>query len=292
MFRLPSSPWIWLVSLTLAAAACTRTAQSDGAAGAGTTLSVKGSDTMVILAQRWAEEYMKVDPTVRVQVTGGGSGTGIAALINGSVDICQSSRPMTKKEQAEVLARRGKPAVETNVALDALAVYANAESPVREISIPALAKVYEGVTTSWSELGGPDHAIVLYGRDSNSGTYAFFKDHVLGGKDFAPATQALAGTSALVSAVKGDAFGIGYGGIAYTSGIRALSVKPDEGARAIAPTLATAQDGSYPLSRVLYFYTVDDPSPAIVKFIAWVTGPDGQKTISDVGYFPLPKKGG
>jgi len=279
--------------------ACTRTDASSadpsgsGAPGPGherSAISVKGSDTMVILGQRWAEDYMKANPSVVIQVTGGGSGTGIAALINGSTDICESSRPMKDKEKADLLARRSLPALETKVALDALAVYVNKSNPLREISLPALAKVYRGETLSWKDLGGPDRAIVLYGRENNSGTYGYFKEHVLGGKDFAAATQTLAGTSAVANAVKGDELGIGYGGIAYLEGIQALRVKKDEASPAVAPSLATAQDGSYPVSRFLYFYTAGEPTPAMRRFISWVTGPEGQKTISEVGYYPLPKR--
>jgi len=270
-------------------AACTRTDANRGAPGDKTRLTMKGSDTMVILGQRWAETYMHDSPEVTVQVTGGGSGTGIAALINGSADICESSRAMSDKERAAVVAKRGAAAVETKVALDALAIYVNARSSLSEISLPKLAQLYRGEVTSWKDVGGPDHAIVLYGRENNSGTYGYFKDHVLGGRDFAASTQTLAGTSAVVNAVKGDEFGIGYGGIAYLEGVRALKVKKDDASPAVAPSFETAEDGSYPISRFLYFYTAGDPPPTMKKFIEWVVGPGGQKVISEVGYYPLPR---
>jgi phosphate transport system substrate-binding protein len=278
--------------------ACTRTESqpasgiaADGAVTVAdkTSVTLKGSDTMVILGQRWAEEYMKRNPGVTIQVTGGGSGTGIAALINGTTDICESSRPMKDKEKDEVQAKRGAPAVETKVALDALAVYVNEKSPVTEIAIPTLRKIYMGETTNWKDAGGPSHGIVLYGRENNSGTYGYFKEHVLENKDFAPATQTLAGTSAVVNAVKGDVFGIGYGGIAYLEGIRALKVKKDDASPAVAPTLETAQSGDYPISRFLYFYTAGAPAGTAKKFIDWTVSPEGQKVIGDVGYYPLPK---
>jgi phosphate transport system substrate-binding protein len=253
------------------------------------SFSLKGSDTMVILGQRWAEAYMKMVPTSTIQVTGGGSGTGIAALINGSTDICESSRPMKDKEKEDLKAKRGADAVETRVALDALAIYVNAKNPLKQISIPAVAKIYQGETKSWKDLGAADHAIILYGRENNSGTYGYFKEHVLQNKDFAPATQTLAGTSAVVNAVKGDEFGIGYGGIAYLEGIRALEVKKDDASPAIAPSLETAQGGTYPLSRFLFFYTAGEPTGLAKNFIEWVKGPEGQKVIGDVGYYALPK---
>jgi phosphate transport system substrate-binding protein len=244
---------------------------------------------MVILGQRWAETYMKETPGVTIQVTGGGSGTGIAALINGATEICESSRPMKDKEKEDLKAKRGADAVETKVALDALAVYVNAKSPLQEIAIPDLAKIYLGETKNWKDVGGPSHAIVLYGRENNSGTYGYFKEHVLANKDFAAATQTLAGTSAVVNAVKGDEFGIGYGGIAYLEGIRALKVKKDASSPAVAPSLESAQSGSYPISRFLYFYTAGQATGTTKKFIDWVTGPEGQKVIGEVGYYPLPK---
>lgn len=283
----------------LALVACTRgeapkgESTTTGASGAKvdtkTTVAVKGSDTMVILGQRWAERFMKENPGVTVQVTGGGSGTGIAALINGTTDVCQSSRPMKDKEKADLKAKRNVDAVEKKVALDALAVYVNAKSPLQEISIGQLAKIYRGEITSWKDVGGPDKKIVLYGRENNSGTYGYFKEHVLENKDFAAATQTLAGTSAVVAAVKGDELGIGYGGIAYLEGVRALKVKKDDKTAAVMPSLATAQDGSYPLSRFLLFYTAGEPTGTTKKLTDWVASPAGQKVIEEVGYYPLPK---
>jgi phosphate transport system substrate-binding protein len=280
------------------ASSCTRTEGQPSGGGAGASsaapadkksITVKGSDTMVILGQRWAEEYMKRDPGTTVQVTGGGSGTGIAALINGTTDVCESSRPMKDKEKDELMTKRNAPAVETKVALDALAIYVNEKSPLKEIAIPALRKIYIGETKNWKDVGGPDHVIVLYGRENNSGTYGYFKEHVLENKDFAAATQTLAGTSAVVNAVKGDVYGIGYGGIAYLEGIRALGVKKDDATPAVAPTLETAQSGTYPISRFLYFYTAGAATGTAKKFIDWTVGADGQKVIGDVGYYPLPK---
>jgi phosphate transport system substrate-binding protein len=285
----------------LSASACTRTfargddrGASDGSATGSVpdkvVVSIKGSDTMVILAQRWAEEYMKASPGSTVQVSGGGSSTGITALINGSTDICESSRPMSDSEKATLLSARKQSVIETKVALDAVAIYVNESNPIHEISIAAIAQVYRGEITTWSALGGPDHAIVLYGRENNSGTYAYFKEHVLGGRDFAPAMQTLAGTAAVSSAVKGDVFGIGFGGVAYGDGVHALNVRKADGAMATSPSLETTQDGTYPLSRFLFLYTMSDAAPSTKKFVLWVRGPEGQRTITDVGYYPLPKK--
>jgi phosphate transport system substrate-binding protein len=244
---------------------------------------------MVILGQRWAEAYAKVDPMAVIQVTGGGTGTGIAALINGSTDVCQASRPMSDKERSELHAKRGVPAFETKVALDALAVFVNAQNPLAEISLPTLARLYVGDAGDWKQVGGPAHSVALYGRENSSGTYGYFKERVLTGKDFAASTQTLAGTAAVANAVKEDEFGIGYGGIAYLEGIKALRIRRDDASPAFAPSLTTARDGSYPISRFLYFYTAGEPTGDLKKFIDWVQGPDGQNVIVDVGYYPLPK---
>jgi phosphate transport system substrate-binding protein len=289
------APFISLVAL----AACTRTEPAPTPAGSSSTtaaadktsIAIKGSDTMVILGQRWAETYMKTNPGITVTVTGGGSGTGIAALINGTTDICESSRPMKDKEKEDLKAKRSASAVETKVALDALAVYVNDKNPIQEISIGQLAKVYKGEAKTWKDLGGTStKGIVLYGRENNSGTYGYFKEHVLENKDFTAGVQTLAGTSAVAAAVKGDVNGIGYGGIAYSEGVRALKLKKDDSAAAITASLETAQNGTYPLSRFLFFYTAGDATGSMKKFIDWVQAPGGQKVIEEVGYYPLPKK--
>lgn len=272
---------------------CTQGTSANGEgfsakAGRG-KVTLKGSDTMVILGQRWAEGFAKVEPDAIVQVTGGGTGTGIAALINGSTDICQASRSMTDKERVDLHAKRGVTAVETRVALDALAVFVNAQNPLTEISLASLARLYTGETVDWKYVGGETHGVVLYGRENSSGTYEYFRERILGGKDFAPSTQSLGGTSAVAHAVKEDAFGIGYGGIAYLQGIKALKIRADDTAPAVAPTLTTAHDGSYPISRFLYFYTAGEPVGEVKKFVDWVRGAEGQKVIVDVGYYPLPK---
>ena len=285
----------------LLVSACTRTenkgspsgstsASGGGGTGGGGAITVKGSDTMVILGQRWAETYMKSHSGVSIQVTGGGSGTGIAALINGGTDLCNSSRPMSDKEKADVKAKRGADVVETEVALDALAVYVNEKNKIDTIDLDQLMKIYLGQTTNWKDVGGADHKITLYGRENNSGTYGYFKEHILKNKDFVAETQTLSGTSAVVNAVKGDEFGIGYGGIAYAGGIRLLKVKKTAADPAIEPKLETATDGSYPISRFLFVYTAGEPKGSAKEFLAWILSDEGQKVVNDVGYFPLPKK--
>ncbi|MEK7390138.1 MAG: phosphate ABC transporter substrate-binding protein [Elusimicrobiota bacterium] len=254
---------------------------------AGRTVTIKGSDTMVILGQRWAEEYMKTHPGAIIQVTGGGSGTGIASLINGSTDIAEASRPMKPEEKASVKAKRGKDVEEIPVAQDGVALYVHQSNPLKSITLTRTKAVYTGKTTQWEELGVPLGQIIVYGRENNSGTYAYFKEHVLENQDFAPEVLSLPGTAAVINAISKDKNAIGYGGIAYGKGIRALSVSKDEKSPAVAPTQANVLDGSYPVSRALYFYTAGKPEGEKKLFIDWVLGPEGQKICDQVGYYPL-----
>ncbi len=253
-------------------------------------VTVKGSDTMVILAQSWAENYMKERPELTVQVTGGGSGVGIAALINGGTDICEASRPMKPFEKNQVRKRHGKDVKEIPVALDGLAIYVSESNPIQSITEPQLKTIYTGKLTNWRELGGKDAQIVAYGRENSSGTYQFFKEHVLGNEDFAGHIQTLPGTGAVVNAVSKDAASIGYGGIAYASGIRVVPVRRDDKSEPVTPSLTTVKSGQYPLSRNLFFYTIGEPSGDVKAFIDWVLGPEGQKLCETVGYYPIVQK--
>jgi phosphate transport system substrate-binding protein len=252
-------------------------------------ITIKGSDTMVLLGQRWAEVYMGKNPGVRIQVTGGGSGTGIAALINGTTDICESSRPMKDKEKADVRAKRGKEAVEIPVAVDGLAIYLHETNPVTELSLDQLKQIYTGKITNWKEVGGKDAQIVLYSRENNSGTYAYFKEHVLGNQDFHPRAQTLPGTAAVTNAVSKDPRAIGYGGIAYAKGIRHAQIKKDPHGPAIEPSMENVLSGKYPISRYLFWYLAGQPTGEIKRLIDWVLSPEGQQIVQAVGYYPLPQ---
>ncbi len=250
-------------------------------------VTVKGSDTMVILGQRWAESYMASHPGALIQVTGGGSGTGIAALINGTTDICQSSRPMKDDEKLKLRDRYQTTGVELPVAKDGLSIYLHEKNPVRELTLAELRDIYRGRIVNWKEVGGPEAPITLYSRENNSGTYVFFKDHVLGGKDFSARAQTLPGTAAVVNAVARDPNGIGYGGAAYAKGVKDCALKRDVSGAAVLPTLETVKDGSYPLARNLYFYTRQRPSGDARKFVDWVLSAEGQALAQKVGYFPV-----
>jgi phosphate transport system substrate-binding protein len=249
-------------------------------------LTIKGSDTMVILGQRLAEEYMARNAGTIVQVNGGGSGTGIAALINGTVDLAMASRPMKDDEKAQAKTAKGAEVVEHPIALDALGVFVNAANPVQSLSIAQVRDIFQGKVKNWSEVGGPNAPVVLYGRESSSGTYDYFREHVLAKGDFAPAVQTLQGTAAIVNAVGADRNGIGYGGIAYAKEVRALGIA-DGDKPAVAPSEATVADGTYPLSRKLFFYYAANAPERVTKFAQWAVSPDGQKLVVDVKYFPL-----
>jgi phosphate transport system substrate-binding protein len=251
------------------------------------TVTVKGSDTMVVLGQRWAEEYMKKHAATTIQVTGGGSGTGISALINGTTDVCEASRAMKDAEKKQLADKAGAPPVEITVAKDGLSVYVNDSNPLNELTMAQLKAIFTGKVTSWKELGGPDAKIIPYSRENSSGTYVFFKEHVLENADYTPRAQAMPGTAAVVNAVVKEKFGIGYGGAAYAKGIKVLKIKKDAAATAIAPADATIKNGTYPLSRPLFFYVRAKPSVEIQAFTDWVLSGEGQGIVTKVGYFPI-----
>jgi phosphate transport system substrate-binding protein len=284
------------LTLALVLAACGGREQQQAANGTSSQpsrsdskpLTIKGSDTMVILGQRLAEEYMAKNSGAVVQVNGGGSGTGIAALINGTVDLAQSSREMKEDEKQKARQARGADIVEQAVALDALGVFVNSENRIQQLTIPQVRDIFVGKTTNWKQVGGPDAPIVLYGRESSSGTYDYFREHVLEKGDFAPRVQTLQGTAAIINAVGNDRNGIGYGGIAYAKNVRALPIAK-EGGPFIAPSEATVADGSYPLSRKLFLYHAANAPERVTKFVQWSLTPEAQALVTQVGYFPLTK---
>ncbi len=258
-----------------------------GSGEGGATLTIKGSDTMVILAQRFAEQYMRTHSGATIQVSGGGSGTGIAALLNGTTDIATASRPIKDSERAQLQERQGESVHETSVAIDAIAVYVHRENRVRSLTVGQLAAIFRGEIDNWSELGGPNRTIVLYSRENNSGTYQYFKEHVLEDRDFAMRAQTLPGTAAVINAVTLDRYGIGYGGIGYGGNVRIIPIAGEDG-RPIPPTMQNTTAGRYPLSRFLYMYTAGEPTGLAADFIAWTLTEEGQELAEAVGFFPMP----
>jgi phosphate transport system substrate-binding protein len=287
--------------MVLAAAALTvgtavSTAVSTAMAG---NVTIKGSDTLLVLSQRWAEEYMKKNPGVTIQVTGGGTGTGIAALINGTTDLANASRKIKSEEKAAAEGAKRTP-VEIPVAMDALSVVVNKQNPVATLDLIQVGKIYTGYINNWKQVGGPDHAIIRYSRESSSGTYGFIKDEVLKGRDYAPDCQTMPGTSAVAEAVARDPWGIGYGGVSYfakAAGLKILSIKKTASGPAVSPLASSGgpefkvvYDGSYGLSRYLYVYSPGPPKGDPKAFLDWVLGPEGQKIVQEVDYIPMPGK--
>ncbi len=249
-------------------------------------ITVKGSDTMVILAQKWAEIYMKSHPGSVIQVTGGGSGTGIAALINGSTDVCNSSRPMKRSEMDKLKDRYASLGIEIPCAKDGITIFLHESNPVRELSVKQLSGIFSGKITNWKEVGGPDQSIKLYGRENSSGTYVFFKDNVVK-TDYASSCQTLPGTAAVVNAVSKDKYGIGYGGAAYAEGVKHCAVKKDDKSPAYVATPETVKAGQYPITRYLYMYLKNRPTGDLKEYIDWILSSEGQKIVVSVGYFPV-----
>jgi len=253
---------------------------------AGSNITIKGSDTLVRLGQRWAEEYMKLNEGAVIQVSGGGSGTGVAAMLNGTTDICEASRDMKAKEYA-MAEKKGIEPYRISVALDGIAVFLNTKLAVEELTIAQLKGIYTGSITNWNEVGGPDHQIILYGRENNSGTYAFFKEHVLDKEDYAAQTQTLPGTAAVVNAVAKDVNGIGYGGLAWATDVKFAKVKATDTSSAIIPSVETVSNGTYPISRDLYWFFNGKPQGELKALVNWALSPAGQKIAEDIGYVPL-----
>jgi phosphate transport system substrate-binding protein len=269
-----------------------------------TVISIKGSDTMVNLAQKWAETYMQKNPNVSIQVTGGGSGTGIAALLNGTTDLADASREL-KQDEIETAKQKGITPVVYKVALDGIAVIVHPDNKVDNLTLKQLSDIFSGKISNWKQLGGSDMPITLYGRENSSGTYEFFKEHVLGknaeGKqiDYSPSTQVLQGTAALGEAVARDVKGIGYGGVGYFAerkDVKILHIKKDDQAPAISPSdngkvhYNAIWNGDYSISRYLYCLTNGDATGELKNYIDFITSPEGQKLVESMEYIPLPTK--
>ncbi len=279
-----------LISSLLMAAGCGGRPQ-----GGGTTIQIKGSDTMVNVAQAWAEAFHEVRPDVRVEVSGGGSGVGIAALLRGTVDIAASSRDLKPEEAEQARRFTGREARSFVVGHDALAVYVHASNPLEEISIEQLADIFAegGRIERWSQLGvtipGGGDEIIRVSRQSSSGTYEFFREHVLGRRDFRLGSRDMNGSKEVVELVAATPSAIGYSGMGYhePGRVKMLRVSPGPGRPAVAPTVETAMSGEYPIARALLLLTLGEPEGEVRTFLDWVRSPAGQQIVRDCGYVPL-----
>lgn len=257
-------------------------------------IQVKGSDTMVNLGQAWAETYMGKHPGASVAVTGGGSGTGIAALINGTADIAQASREMKEQEKQQAAARGIEPAEHT-VALDALTVAVHPSNPVKRLTAAQLSDIYTRKVTNWKELGGPDRRIVALSRDRNSGTHVFFLEHIVrhgkadGPEQYAPDVLMMVSSQAIADEVASNKDAIGYFGLGYLDRQRhqAVAVAAQESGEYVEPSAENVASGKYPISRPLYLYTRKDPGPAVQQFLSFVLSPEGQQIVKAQEFVPL-----
>lgn len=245
---------------------------------------------MVILAQKWAEVYMQKNTGAKVQVTGGGSGVGFAALQNNTTDLANASRRIRAKEIEACVKAFSRRPTEYKVALDGLSVYVNADNSVAQLSLEEIGAIFTGKVRNWKQVGGADAPIVVYSRENSSGTYEFFKEHVLQGKDFVASAQTMPGTAAVLQSVAKDKNGIGYGGAAYGAGAKHLRVSKEKGGEAIEPNEETVVKGVYPIWRYLFIYV----NPALDKgeigaYLNWIRSDAGQEVVKDIGYFALPK---
>jgi len=256
------------------------------------TIENMGSDTLVNLALAWAEAYMALEPAVRISVTGGGSGTGIAAMINGTVDIANASRSM-KAEEISAATANGISPVEHVVAQDAIAVVVHPSNPLQCLTLRQISDIYTAKITNWRQLGGTDRPIVLLSRESNSGTYVYFLENVirLGDSEstllFSADTLLMPSSEGISAEVRQNPNAIGYDGLGYvTPDQKTLAVARETGSGCVLPSVATVNDGSYPISRPLYVYTVGQPTGEILAYMNWLLD-EGQYLVSELGFVPI-----
>jgi phosphate transport system substrate-binding protein len=261
--------------------------------GAVITIENKGSDTMVNLALAWAQTYSQITPRVQIAVTGGGSGTGIAALINGTVDMANASRQIKPEERAQAEANGINP-VEHVVAGDAIAIVVHPANPLEGLTIPQLSDIYSGKITNWRQVGGEERPIVLLSRESNSGTHVFFLEEVVrqGRADvdtlFSPDTLLMPSSEGISAEVRQNPNAIGYDGLGYvTPDQKVVAVAPAAGEPYVLPAVETVKNGTYPIARGLYIYTAGEPQGAVAAYLDWITGLEGQAIVREQGFVPL-----
>ncbi|MEN6457379.1 MAG: phosphate ABC transporter substrate-binding protein [Thermoguttaceae bacterium] len=283
-------------SLVFVSLGCSRSPDARQANREEKTIRVTGSDTMVNVAQAWAEEFMKKHPNVNIDVRGGGSGVGIASLIDGTCDLANASRKMTDVEIEKTKAKRGSEPKELIVGYDALAIYVPKDNPLDSISIDDLAEIYgkDGKITKWSDLGVKDSKladaeVTRVCRQSSSGTYAYFREVILGKtRDYKLGSIDQSGSKDVVTVVARTPSAIGYSGMGYKApDVKMLKVSKHRGGKAVEPTVENARNNSYPITRPLQIYVVGKPSGVIKEYLDWIHSPAGQKVLLDLGYIPL-----
>jgi phosphate transport system substrate-binding protein len=297
VFRPVLLAWIMLVTLSISLTGCQPAAAqgSAGPANASVYIQNKGSDTIVNLALAWAERYQQEHPDVRISVTGGGSGTGIASLINGTVDIANASRAIKNEEIAQAQ-QQGVDPQEHVIAQDAIAVIVNPNNPVQKLTMKQVASIYRGAVNNWKELGGEDRPIVRVSRETNSGTHVYFLEAVvrLGEKDnkaiFSDDTLLLPSSEGVISEVSDNPNAIGYDGLGYiTEHVKVLAIAEKPGGEYVMPSVETVTNGTYPISRELYMYTNKNVNAGTQAYLDWIFSPEAQEIVAELGFVPVKK---
>lgn len=286
-----------LLLLGLALAGCRPQTGQTTTGGVSSTIQNKGSDTIVNLALAWAERYQTLEPDVRIAVTGGGSGTGIAALINGTVDLANASRHIKGEETAAARANGFEP-MEHIIARDAIAIVIHPDNPVDELTLQQISDIYSGKITNWQEVGGEDRPIVLLSRETNSGTHVYFLEEVvrLGEKDnktlFSQDTLLLPSSEGIGVEVRQNPNAIGYDGLGYvTPDMKTVAVSLEPGQPYYPPTVETVNRGEYPIARDLYIYTAGEPQGQIKAYLEWILSPAAQEIVLELGFVPVATEG-
>lgn len=273
--------------------ACGSTSTNSTSDSPAQYIENKGSDTIVNLALAWAETYQIEHSDVRISVTGGGSGTGIAALINGTVDLANASRKIKDEEVAEAQSKGVEP-LEHIIARDAIAVIVNMENPVSELTLQQIADIYSGKITNWSEVGGEDRPIVKLSRETNSGTHVYFLETVLRLGDsenktlFSTDTLLLPSSEGIISEVRSNPNAIGYDGLGYVpDDLKMIAIAEEAGGVYVLPAVATVNDKTYPIARDLYMYTDGEPVGVVKEYLDWILSPEAQEIVAELGFVPV-----
>ncbi len=283
-----------LTILAFGLTACAARGGGDpGSTGIGDTIENKGSDTIVNLALAWAEAYQSDHPDIRISVTGGGSGTGIAALINGTVDIANASRKIKPEEEAAAIENGVEP-IEFIISRDAIAIIVHHDNPVNQLSIDQISAIYSGEVSNWSEVGGDDRPIVRLSRETNSGTHVYFLEQVLrkGSKEddtlFSTDTLLLPSSEGITAEVRDNPNAIGYDGLGYvTPEVKVVAVGLSPEGPFILPSVETVNSGAYPIARDLYMYTAGEPAGQVAEYLSWILSAEAQEIVLRLGFVPI-----
>ncbi len=274
-------------------ASCGRVSSQNPSFTSSAYIENKGSDTIVNLALAWAEKYQNEHPEVRISVTGGGSGTGIAALINKTVDIANASRQISPAEVAEAK-KNGVDPVEHVIARDAIAVIVNPENPVSQLTLQQISDIYSGKINNWSQVGGDNRPIVRLSRETNSGTHVYFLETVVRLGDsksktlFSMDTLLLPSSEGIVEELRQNPNAIGYDGLGYVpKDLKKIAIAQKQGGAYVLPSVSTVNDKTYPIARDLYMYTNGQPTGAVKQYLDWIVSPEAQKIVADLGFVPI-----